>query len=151
MFDNNDKETIKDVSKDLINTTNDIINTNNDIINIDDDWIEDNLFDNDDEETTNDVSDDIINTANNIINIDDNFPMETIVINDDGSAPDTGPSKKLKIISGTANKLRLVADKIKNKYKKKKPLSTLKTKNKKAAHCLRQAVYLDTGDLQTID
>ena len=83
MFDNNDKETIKDVSKDIINTTNDIINTNNDIINIDDDWIEDNLFDNDDEETTNDVSDDIINTTNDIINIDDNFPMETIVISDD--------------------------------------------------------------------
>ena len=29
LFDNNDKDTIKGVSKDIINTTNDIINTNN--------------------------------------------------------------------------------------------------------------------------
>ena len=93
-----------------------------------DDWIDDNLFNNDDKETTNDVSDDIVNTTNDIINIDDNFPMEKIVISDDveipsdrGISPDTGPSKKLKIISGNANKLRLAADKIKNKYKKKKP------------------------------
>ena len=59
--------------------------------------------------------------------------------------------KKLKIISGNANILRLAADKIKNKYKKKKPLSTLKAKNKKAADWLRRAGYLDTDDLQTID
>ena len=84
--------------------------------------------------------------------------METIVISDDveippdrGIVPDTGPSKKLKIISGNANKLRLAADKIKNKYKKKKPLSILKAKNKKAADWLRRAGYLDTDNLQTID
>ena len=105
-FDNNDKETIKDVSKDIINTNNDIINTNNNIININGDWIEDNFFDNDDNETTNNVSDDIVNTTNDIINIDDNFPMEKLVISDEveipsdrGIAPDTGLSKKLKIIS----------------------------------------------------
>ena len=96
------------------------------------------LFDNDDEEIANDVSDDIINTTNDIINIDDDFPVETIVISagieipsDRDIALDTGPSKKLKIISDNANKLRLAADKIKNKYKKKKPLSTLKAKNKR--------------------
>ena len=46
------------------------------------------------------------------------------------------------MISGNANKLRLAADKIKKKYKKKKPLSTLKAKNKKAADWLRRARYL---------
>ena len=76
--------------------------------------------------------------------MDNNFPMETIVLSDDveipsdrGIALDAGPSKKLKVISGNANKLHLDADKIKNKNKKKKPLSTLKAENKKAADWLR--------------
>ena len=49
------------------------------------------------------ISDDIINTTKDIINIDDNFPMEAIVITDDaeipsdrGIAPDTGSSRKVK-------------------------------------------------------
>ena len=128
------------------------------VINIGNDRIEDNLYDNDNEETTNGVSDDIINTTNVIINIDDDFPMERIVISDDveipsdrGITPGTGPSKKLKIISGNANKLHLAADKIKNKYKKKKPLSTLKAKNKKAADWLRWTACVDTDDSKPID
>ena len=55
------------------------------------------------------------------------------------------------MISGNANKLHLAADKVKNKYKKKKPLSTLKAKNKKATDWLRGAGCLVLDNLQTID
>ena len=114
MLGNNDKEAIKEVSKDIIDTTNDITMPDNSI--------------------------------------------ETIAINDDvdipsdnGIAIDTGPSKKLKIITSNANKIRLAADKIKKKYEKQKSVGTLRAKNKKAADWLRRAGYLDTDDLQTID
>ena len=61
--------------------------------------------------------------------------METIVIGDDiripsdrGIALYSGPSKKLNIISGNANKLRLAADKTKNNYKKKQTPKYFKSK-----------------------
>ena len=78
---------------------------------------------------------------------------ETIVINDDVDIPsdngiviDTGPSKKLKIITNNFNKIHLAANKIKKKYKKQKSVSTLRAKSKKAADWLKRAGYLDTDD-----
>ena len=116
------------------------------------------MFDNNDKEAIKNVSKDIIDTTNEIIALGNDYPIETIVINedidipsDDGLAINSGLPKKVKIILSNANKIRLAADKIKNKYKKQKPISTLTAKNKKGADWLKRAACLDTDDLQTID
>ena len=104
----NDAVTKQKKQGDAIKLVDDILDKNNPFknVNTEDLWIKDNLFNNNDKEAIKDISkdiisttSDIINTTNDIKNIDDNFPLETIVISDDveipfdrGIAPDTGPS-----------------------------------------------------------
>ena len=136
-------------------------------IGTEDIWIEHDLFDDDNSQAVKDVSKDIIDRADDAIH---NFPtvtddnetiddtIKTIIIYDgiqipeeDGIVVDTGVSKKVKIISSHANRIKTVADKILNKYKKQKQIGKLKAKNKKAADWLTQAGWLNTDDQQTID
>ena len=156
----NDAATEQKKQDDAIKLIDEILDKGNPFKNINtgDIWIEDGLFDNNDKEAIKNNSKDIIDTTNEITTLDNDYPIETIVINedidipsDDGVAINSGLPKKVKIILSNANKVRLAADKIKNKYKKQKPISTLRAKNKKGADWLKRAGCVDTDDLQTID
>ena len=156
LFDDDDSQAVKDVSKTIIDTTNDII----------DDTIQT-------EFPTVTTKDDYPTVTNiltdfpKITTLEDDFPtiaddnedpIETKIIDngmqileEDVIAIDTGVPKKVKTMSSNANKIKSAVDKILNKCKKQKPIGTLKTKNRKAANWLRQAGWLHTDDQQTID
>ena len=128
LFDDEDNQTVKGISKDIIDTTNDVIN---DTIQTDFSTV-----------TTEEP------TFPTITTLEDDFPtiiddcddsIQTIIIddviqilNEDGVATDTGVPKKVKIISSNTNRIKSGADKILNKYKKQKPIGTLKAKTKKS-------------------
>ena len=128
LFDDDDNQTVKGISKDIIDTTNDVIN---DTIQTDFSTV-----------TTEEP------TFPTITTLEDDFPtiiddcddsIQTIIIddviqilNEDGVATDTGVPKKVKIISSNTNRIKSGADKILNKYKKQKPIGTLKAKTKKS-------------------
>ena len=128
LFDDDDNQTVKGISKDIIDTTNDVIN---DTIQTDFSTV-----------TTEEP------TFPTITTLEDDFPtiiddcdnsIQTVITddgiqipNEDGVATDTGVPKKVKIISGNTNRIKSGADKILNEYKKQKPIGTFKAKNKKS-------------------
>ena len=128
LFDDEDNQTVKGISKDIIDTSNDVIN---DTIQTDFSTV-----------TTEEP------TFPTITTLEDDFPtiiddcdnsIQTVITddgiqipNEDGVATDTGVPKKVKIISGNTNRIKSGADKILNEYKKKKPIGTFKAKNKKS-------------------
>lgn len=147
LFDDDDNQTVKGISKDIIDTSNDVIN---DTIQTDFSTV-----------TTEEPTFPTITTLEadfpTIIDDCDNS-IQTIIIddgiqipNEDGVATDTRVPKKVKIISGNTNRIKSGADKILTKYKKQKPIGTFKVKNKKATNWLKQAGQLNIDDQEIID
>ena len=129
LFDNDDTQTIKNASKEIIDVAKP------------------------DRTVFDDINFKINEPAETITTSDD---IETINIEDDIDIPSDGgiatdAPKKVKIITTNSNQLRLASNRIKKKYLRQKSWGTLKQTNKKAAYWLRKAGFLGADDLETID